>query len=80
MMDRIGSIKPSWNTTRMLVRGPLTDRKIEQYRKQGWYSAEFRAQRATILARKKHQFRNIECNRDGNWIIDTEGRMIFSPL
>lgn len=64
-----GHIRPSWNTTRMLVRGPLTDRKIAKYAKLGWYSAEYREKRRAKMDKRPHKnFREVE------------GRLIYSPV
>lgn len=57
----------------MLVRGPLTDRKIARYIKLGFYSSEFRAARKVIQARKVRK-------RSGNLVYAEDGRAIYSPL
>jgi hypothetical protein len=36
----------------MLVRGRLTDRQIEKYRKSGWYSAAFKAARREAMEKR----------------------------
>lgn len=68
-------IRSSWNMTAMLIRGPLTDRKIEKYRAKGWYSAEFRQAR-----RDKMEKRRIEnhVRRVSNF-FEEDGRLIYSP-
>lgn len=58
----------------MLVRGPLTDRKIEQYAKQGYYSDAFREARRELWQRKAAK----RAQRSGNFLL-VDGRMIFSP-
>jgi hypothetical protein len=67
-------MRGSWNATRMLVRGRLTDRKINYYSKRGWYANEFRAARRELMANKKARREK----REGNFISD-RGRLIYSP-
>jgi hypothetical protein len=55
----------AWSTIKFHMRGPLTDARIEHYRKLGWYSAE---QRQARRARRK-----------GNYVLDGD-RLIYSPL
>jgi len=52
----------------MLIRGPLTDRKIEEYRQRGYYSDAFRAARRDVMARK--------VKRVGSYDL-VDGRMIY---
>lgn len=63
----------------MLIRGRLSDRKIEQYRKQGFYSSEYRQARKQRMKRKV--FRE-EMNRvsSGNFFEAEDGRLIYSPI
>lgn len=56
------------------MRGPLSDRKIEQYRKRGWYAEDFREARRDLMARKKAK----QLKRDGSFLI-MDGRMVYSP-
>lgn len=66
-------IRPSWNEARLVIRKPLTDKKIHQYYSQGLYSQEvkdFRRQRA-------NQKRNL---RQGNFLKADDGRLIYSIL
>lgn len=65
-----GSIRSTWNPARLTLRGPLTDRKIERYQRQGWYSAEFK---------KARRDRQAVQRREGNWLHTTDGRMVYSP-
>lgn len=67
-----GNVRSTWNETRMLLRGPLTDRKIEAYQKAGYYSEAYRQAR-----REKMQRKRVE--RVGAWIRGAEGQMIYSP-
>lgn len=60
------------------VRGLLTDRKIEQYRREGFYSPEWRAARREIWA-KRQKKREPKENRDGNF-LKIDGRLIYSPI
>lgn len=60
----------------MLIRGPLTDRKIEQYRKQGWYSDGFREARRELMKKKNAK----KSTREGPFIKSEDGRMIYNPL
>lgn len=68
------SIRSSWNETRLLMRGPLTDRKIEKYAKAGYYSDAFRQARREAWQRKAAK----RAARSGNFLL-VDGRMIFSP-
>lgn len=63
----------------MLVRERLSDRKIEQYRKRGFYSAEYRKARRELMNR--NAFRD-EMNRitSGNFFEADDGRLIYSPI
>jgi hypothetical protein len=69
-------IRSSWNTVRMLMRGPLTDRKIEQYEKRGYYSAEFREARREMWQRQQAK----RMRRDGNFLLREDGSRIYAPL
>jgi len=60
------------------VRGPLTDRKIEQYRKLGYYSESFREARHDLMEMKKAR-RTAREERDGNF-LKVDGRLVYSPL
>jgi hypothetical protein len=72
-------IRSSWNETRILVRGPLTDKAIEKYRKQGWYSAEFKEARREMIARRNAKRQERESRREGNFLVFTDGRKVYSP-
>jgi len=67
-------MRTSWNETRLLMRGPLTDRKITQYAKAGYYSDAFREARREMWQRKAAK----QARREGNFLV-SEGRLIFSP-
>lgn len=68
-------LRSSWNTDRMLVLGPLTDRKIEKYREKGWYSAEFKEARKKLMEKKRIE---NHVRRVGNF-FESDGRLIYSP-
>jgi len=55
-----------------VVRGKLTDRKIEQYIKEGYYTAEFKEERKKLMDRKR-------ARRQGNFNL-VDDRMIYNPL
>jgi len=69
-------IRTSWNPTRLLIRGKLTDKAIEKYRAKGWYSQEFKDARRELMLKKQSK----RANRDGSYLIADDGRMIYSPL
>lgn len=71
----ITPIRSSWKCAGMVVRGPLTDKKIEKYREQGWYSPEFRQARREMFARRKEK----QERREGNFLVGENGRLVFSP-
>ena len=58
-----------------IVGKPLTDRKINHYAAQGWYSKEVRDYRrernARAMAKKQE--------REGNFVLSS-GRLIYNPL
>lgn len=77
--ERPTAIRSSWNVTQMLIRGPLTDKKIEQYREAGWYSAEFREARREMMERKRVKREQHEARREGNFLVFKDGRQVYSP-
>jgi len=54
-----------------IAMGPLTDKKIDKYREQGWYSEEFRQARRERMQGKS--------KRSGSF-VERDGRLIYSPL
>jgi hypothetical protein len=82
MNERV-PIRSSWNESLMILKGPLTDRAIDRYKAQGWYSDEMRAARKERQAKKAEQRQRAAARRGekrgGNFIV-REGRMIYSPL
>jgi hypothetical protein len=69
-----GRIRSGWNTSALLRRGFLTDRKIEQYRKAGWYSEAYRTARRELMDKKQKQREA----REGGF-VRVEGRLIYAP-
>jgi hypothetical protein len=69
-----GHIRPSWNTVHMLIRGRLTDRKIAQYERLGYYSSEYRTARRERMAKQQSQ----RLKRDGSFVT-RDGRLIYAP-
>lgn len=65
-----GHYRPAFNIASFLRRGPLTDRKITEYTKAGYYDEEFRAARRSHMQKK--------ARRRGNF-IETNNRLIYSP-
>lgn len=63
----------------MILKGPLTDRKIGQYQRQGFYSEEYRTARRERQA-KKAERRNRGLRREGNLLVRQDGSPIYSPL
>lgn len=59
----------------MILKGPLTDRAIEKYKKQGYYSKEMRDARKELQARKAAK----RMKREGDFLVANDGRLIFSP-
>lgn len=59
----------------MMMRGKLTDRKIDKYSKLGWYSDAFKEARRDLMAKKKAKSQK----RSGSF-LEQDGRMIYSPL
>jgi hypothetical protein len=68
-------IRSTWIGEKLLIKGPLTDKKIEEYRERGWYSVEFREARRALLAKRAAR---REGKRTGNF-IEVGGRLIYSP-
>ena len=71
---RQGYIRSGWNPQAILMGKPLSDRKIAEYQKRGWYSAEYRAACRDLMVKKKAK----QLERDGSFIKDG-GRLIYSP-
>jgi hypothetical protein len=69
-----GRLPSTWRSAGLVRRGLLTDRKISQYIKAGWYSAEFRKARKDFTARRN----SARLKRQGNFDI-IEGRLIYRP-
>ena len=68
-MERAFPMKPGWKN--MTIRGKtLTDRKIDSYRRRGYYSESFRQARREMWARRSSKSANF---------LELEGRLIYSP-
>lgn len=67
-----GKVRSSWNQARLVVRGRLTDKRIEKYEKAGFYSAEYREARRKLAQRRSDK-------RKGNF-IERDGKFIYSPI
>ena len=68
-------LRSGWPESGLLMLGPLTDKRIAEYQKRGFYSAEFREQRRELAARRSKKRER----REGNW-VERDGRMVYSPL
>lgn len=75
VFDNRKPIRSSWNPVAMLIRGRLTDKKIADYEKRGFYSDEYRT------ARKDRMIKAMQkrMERRGNFLKGENGRMIYSP-
>lgn len=73
--DNSVRLKSSWNPGRFLVGKKLTDRRIEQYRKAGWYSEEFREARRELMAKNRVK----RAVREGSFLKQQDGRLIYAP-
>lgn len=72
-MDPAVRLRSTWRET--ITCGELTDRKIDTYIQQGFYSDEFRAKRREVAAKKAA----LRKKRQGNFEV-RDGRLIYSPL
>lgn len=75
----LGTHYPRPSFDRMMLRGPLTDRKIAKYAREGWYSNELREFRRERNAKRLAKRQAREAIREGNF-IKQDGRLIYSPL
>lgn len=71
-MDITSRVRPAWNESKLIVRGKLSDGKIDKYAKKGYYSTEFREQRRASMAKKA-------LKRKGNF-VETDGRWVYCPV
>jgi hypothetical protein len=67
-------IRSSWNEARVLMRGPLTDKKISQYARRGYYSTDLKEARKTLADMRAKR----RAKRSGNFDL-IDGRMIYRP-
>lgn len=66
-------IRKGFNPSAVIRRGKLTDRKIAQYEKRGYYSADYRQARRELWQRQAKK------KRSGNFDISEDGRLIYRP-
>lgn len=71
-------MRSTWDPDRLLIRGPLTDRKIDEYLRRGWYSAEVRQMRRERNEKRMARWQERE-KRDGNFLKASDGRLIYAP-
>lgn len=71
-IDPYCHVRTGWSRAIGFSNGPLTDRKIEKYRKAGYYSQEFKEARKKLQAMRRGK-------REGNFTRSGE-RLIYSPL
>ena len=63
-------IRCAWNERLVVRKKPLTDKAIEKYAKQGYYTGEFKEQRRELMKRKANK-------RVGNFEKAEDGRLIY---
>lgn len=68
-------MRSGWNPSAMLIRGELTDRKIDRYIKLGYYTAEYRKARKEYWQKQSERRRRL-----GNFDQAEDGRLIYNPL
>jgi hypothetical protein len=71
-IDPLIKIRPAWNLSHIIRRGKLTDQKINQYEKAGFYSQELKDARKLLAERRR-------LRREGNFIRSNSGSLIYSP-
>lgn len=76
-MDAAVRFPNGWNPQRMIMRGPLTDKKIADYEARGFYSAAFQQARREMWSRRKAK-QDERAKRSGNFDF-IEGRLIYNP-
>ncbi len=69
-------VPSGWNEAKLMRRAPLTDRKIAEYEKRGYYSQEYRQARRDLQQRKEAK----RMQRQGNFDISSDGRLIYRPM
>lgn len=70
----LAPIRSAWMELVLMRRGKLTNRKIAQYERKGFYSPEYRLARKELMERKKKK----RLDRTGNFDL-VEGRLIYNP-
>jgi hypothetical protein len=74
-----GRINSSWNSSKLALRGMLTDRKIAKYKAAGFYTAEYREARKKAMAKKAFAYNAAKTfERKGNF-TEIAGRLIYTP-
>lgn len=63
-----------------IVKGPLTDKKIDSYAERGWYSQSFQEARRELWQKQATKRAERQARRDGNFLIHKDGRKVYSPL
>lgn len=76
-MDPKVRFPSAWNPQKILMRGRLTDKKIQSYESRGFYAADFRAARREMWDRRKVK-REEAAKRSGNF-LEVDGRLIYNP-
>lgn len=66
-----GMGKPKWMDN--IVLGKLTDKKIQKYQDQGWYSQEQKQ------ARMERAVKSSKRYRQGNFILSDDGVLVYCP-
>ena len=74
-MDAWLRFKTRWPTTASVGK-PLTDRKISEYQRRGFYSQEYRDARREHWRRKEGK----HATRSGNFLIHSDGTLVFCPV
>jgi hypothetical protein len=78
MSERV-AIRSAWNESLMILKGPLTDRAIDRYQRQGWYSAEMKQARKERQEKKEARRARAQ-KREGAFLVMNDGRKVYSPL
>ncbi len=73
------TIRPGFREAMLLRRGPLTDKQISKYQAQGWYTAEFKEARRSLMDKKTAKTQAYLAKREGNFTL-TNGRLVYNPV
>jgi hypothetical protein len=66
-VENPGRVGSAWNAQRLIVKGKLTDKQVEDYANKGFYGEDFKAARRELWKKRSDNFREVG------------GRMIFNP-